>query len=53
MALVKLYRVTGEEKYLDTAEYFIRERGRNRIIFWQRWPEERSRNFSRNSRIMT
>lgn len=28
VALVKLYRVTGEEKYLDTAEYFIRERGK-------------------------
>ena len=27
LALVKLYRVTGEQKYLDTAKYFIEERG--------------------------
>ena len=27
LALVKLYRVTGEQKYLDTAKYFIDERG--------------------------
>ena len=29
LALVKLYRVTGERAYLHQAEYFIRERGRN------------------------
>lgn len=28
LALVKLYDVTGEKKYLDTAEFFISERGR-------------------------
>ena len=28
LALVKLYRATGEEKYLDLAEYFVDERGR-------------------------
>lgn len=27
LALVKLYRATGEQKYLDTAKYFIEERG--------------------------
>lgn len=27
LALVKLYRVTGERRYLDTARYFIGERG--------------------------
>lgn len=27
LALVKLYRVTGEKKYLDCARYFISERG--------------------------
>lgn len=27
LALVKLYRVTGEQKYLDIAKYFIDERG--------------------------
>ncbi len=29
MGLVKLYRVTGEEKYLKTAKYFVEERGRD------------------------
>lgn len=29
MGLVKLYRITGEKKYLQTAKYFIEERGRN------------------------
>ena len=28
MALVKLYRVTGEEKYLEQARYFVDEAGR-------------------------
>lgn len=28
MALVKLYKVTGEEKYLDQARYFVDEAGR-------------------------
>ncbi len=28
MALVKLYRVTGDEKYLDQARYFVDEAGR-------------------------
>lgn len=28
LALVKLFRVTGEKKYLDTARYFIEERGK-------------------------
>lgn len=27
VALVKLYRITGEKKYLETARYFITERG--------------------------
>ena len=29
IGLVKLYRVTGEQKYLDLAEFFVRERGRD------------------------
>ncbi len=29
MGLVKLYRITGEKKYLQTAKYFIEERGRD------------------------
>ena len=28
MALVKLYKVTGDEKYLQTAKYFVEETGR-------------------------
>ena len=28
MALCKLYRVTGDKKYLDTAQYFVEETGR-------------------------
>ena len=28
LALVKLYRVTGEERYLDLAKFFVDERGR-------------------------
>lgn len=35
LALVKLYRVTGERKYLDTARYFIRERGKEPNYFVQ------------------
>ncbi len=33
MALVKLYDVTGEEKYLKTAEFFINERGKKPYYF--------------------
>lgn len=28
LALVKLYRLTGEQKYLDTANFFLEERGK-------------------------
>lgn len=28
MALAKLYKVTGDEKYLNTAKYFVEETGR-------------------------
>ena len=33
LALVKLHRVTGEERYLKLAEYFINERGRQPHYF--------------------
>jgi DUF1680 family protein len=33
LALVRLYRVTGEKKYLDTARYFIDQRGRKPSYF--------------------
>lgn len=33
LALVKLYRVTGEKRYLDLAQYFIDERGQQPVYF--------------------
>lgn len=33
MALVRLYETTGERRYLELAEYFITERGRQPYIF--------------------
>ncbi len=33
LALVKLYRVTGDEKYLNCAKYFIDERGKSPSYF--------------------
>lgn len=33
MALVRLFEVTGEQRYLDLASYFIHERGRNPLYF--------------------
>lgn len=33
LALVKLYRVTGERKYLELANYFVRERGMRPCYF--------------------
>ena len=35
LALVKLYRVTGEGKYLRLAEYFLNERGNKPMFFEQ------------------
>jgi DUF1680 family protein len=33
LALVKLYRVTGEERYLNLAKYFLNERGKKPFYF--------------------
>jgi len=46
LALVKLYRVTGERRYLDLAEYFILERGKSPSFFIQEWEKRgRTRHF--------
>lgn len=37
LALVKLYRVTGEERYLRLAGYFIDQRGRKPYFFHEEW----------------
>ena len=36
LALIKLYRLTGERKHLDLAAYFINERGRAAALFRRR-----------------
>mgnify|MGYP000685940597 CR=1 FL=1 len=51
LALVKLYRATGEKRYLEVSKYFVEQRGVGENYFFQ---EEKVRNtgrFSRNSRI--
>ncbi|WP_224337635.1 glycoside hydrolase family 127 protein [Haloprofundus halobius] len=35
LALIKLYRVTGEKRYLDLAEYFINLRGYDDRLAWE------------------
>ncbi|MFB6119969.1 MAG: glycoside hydrolase family 127 protein [Halobacteriaceae archaeon] len=41
LALVKLYRETGEDRYLDLAEFFVEVRGRNDRFDWETdHPEE-------------
>ncbi|WP_438445205.1 glycoside hydrolase family 127 protein [Gorillibacterium sp. sgz5001074] len=39
LALVKLYQVTQEEKYLRLARYFIDERGREPSFFHREWEQ--------------
>lgn len=43
LALVKLYRVTGEKRYLDLAGYFLDERGKQPYFF-----EEEAKRFGRD-----
>ena len=43
LALVKLYRVTGEKRYLDLAGYFLNERGKQPYFF-----EEEAKRFGRD-----
>lgn len=42
LALVKLYQVTGDEKYLRLSSYFIEQRGREPFFFLEEW-EKRGR----------
>jgi len=42
LALVKLYRVSGEKKYLDLAKFFIDERGQQPFYFDIEHPEPRT-----------
>lgn len=42
LALVKLYKVTGEPKYLKLSQYFMDERGQEPQFFLKEW-EERGR----------
>ncbi|GAA5066438.1 glycoside hydrolase family 127 protein [Haladaptatus pallidirubidus] len=35
LALVKLYRITGEERYLDLAQYFVNLRGHDDRFKWE------------------
>lgn len=37
LALVKLYKATGDEKYLNLSKYFIDERGKEPNFFLQEW----------------
>lgn len=37
LALVKLYKATGEEKYLNLSRYFIDERGKEPSFFIEEW----------------
>lgn len=42
LALVKLYEVTGNRKYIDTAKYFLDERGKSPNYFLE---EQKTENF--------
>jgi len=57
LALLRLYRVTGEKKYLDTAKYFIDERGKDPSFFieegktrgWHQWSKDgENREYAQN-----
>ncbi len=41
LALVKLYRVTGQEKYLELSEWFLDQRGHGHGVggIWDRWKD--------------
>ncbi|TDO94042.1 hypothetical protein DFR79_1047 [Halanaerobium saccharolyticum] len=39
LALIKLYKVTGEKRYRDLAKYFIDQRGKEPFYFEKEWEE--------------
>ncbi len=43
LALVKLYKATGNEKYLKLSKFFIDERGSQPNYFTQEWEEKRNK----------
>lgn len=45
LALVKLYKATGEEKYLNLSKYFIDERGKEPNFFLQEWEKRGKSSF--------
>lgn len=48
MALVRLYELTGKEKYLNLARYFVDERGKRPYYFDKEHPEEVKRGMRTN-----
>ena len=48
LALMRLYRVTGEERYLKLASYFVDERGKDPEFFYK---EEKNRGWSRTDYV--
>lgn len=52
LALIKLYSVTGEERYKDLAKYFIDERGKEPFYFDQEWEARNKENHWPNFRDM-
>jgi DUF1680 family protein len=48
LALVKLYQVTGNEKYLNLSKYFVDQRGQKPHYFIEEW-EKRGRTLDKSS----
>ncbi len=42
IALIRLYRLTGEEAYLAQAQRFVRQRGRIRPFAWTIWRQDKA-----------
>lgn len=45
MALVKLYNTTGEAKYIELAEFFINQRGKEPNYFIEEWEKREEKSF--------